>query len=80
MPYIDKNSRIDLDQSLDPAYPGELNYCITQILLRYLARCGRSYAIYNDILGALEGAKIEFYRREMLPYENRKRDENGDVY
>jgi len=32
------------------------------------------------VLGALEGAKTEFIRRVITPYENKKCAENGDVY
>ncbi len=31
-------------------------------------------------MGALEGSKLEFYRRIAAPYENKKMKENGDVY
>jgi len=31
-------------------------------------------------MGALEGAKLEFYRRVVVPYEEKKMKENGDVY
>jgi len=41
---------------------------------------GLSYRTINDILGALEGAKLEFYRRVAVPYENSKLSENGDIY
>ena len=41
---------------------------------------GNSYATINDIIGALEGAKMEFYRRVVAPYEDEKIKENGDVY
>jgi len=33
-----------------------------------------------DVLGALEGAKQEFYRRKVVQYEENKIAENGDVY
>jgi len=39
-----------------------------------------NYQTINDIIGALEGAKLEFYRRIAIPYENAKLTENGDVY
>jgi hypothetical protein len=39
-----------------------------------------SYQSINDVLGALEGAKLEFYRRIAAPYEDTKIQENGDVY
>jgi hypothetical protein len=40
----------------------------------------KDYQAINDCLGALEGAKLELYRRVAAPYEDRKIQENGDVY
>ncbi|WP_439397023.1 DUF6899 family protein [Bradyrhizobium sp. PMVTL-01] len=34
----------------------------------------------NDVLGALDGAKAEFYRRVAAPYEDAKIADSGDVY
>lgn len=58
---------------------GELNYAITEIVKAYY-KGGQSYQGINDVVGALEGAKLEFYRRVAVPYENDKIKENGDVY
>lgn len=81
MPYIDKNARFDLDSLFRNAQnPGELNYQITTLCTRYALLKGTSYQTANDIIGALEGAKLEFYRRYVGPYEDRKIWENGDVY
>jgi hypothetical protein len=63
-----------------PTTPGDLNYDITCLLLDYIAEHGRDYAAINDCLGACEGAKAEFYRRVAVPYEEFKREINGDVY
>jgi hypothetical protein len=60
--------------------PGELNFKFTALAVAYVERHGLSYRTINDILGALEGAKLEFYRRVAIPYENGKIQENGDVY
>ncbi len=60
--------------------PGELNYLITQLLIKYQKQKGLSYQTINDIMGALEGAKSEYYRRVAAPYEDSKIKENGDVY
>jgi hypothetical protein len=35
--------------------------------------------MYNDAIGALEGAKLELYRRYVSAYEDDKIKENGDV-
>lgn len=60
--------------------PGELNFEITQACINYWTCYGPSYQTLNDIMGALEGAKQEFYRRTAGPYEDQKIKENGDVY
>lgn len=63
-----------------PENPGELNYLITFLVRSYLDYKGEKYQTYNDIMGALEGAKLELYRRQVAPYENEKIKANGDVY
>ena len=78
MPYIVKERR-EAVQTLGPTTPGELNYALTGVINQYLD--GRlAYQLINDVLGALEGAKLEFYRRVAVPYEDKKIEENGDVY
>lgn len=59
---------------------GELNWAITQLLEDYRAEHGDSYGTFNDILGAALGARDEFYRRVVVPYEDQKCKDNGDVY
>ena len=39
-----------------------------------------SYHAYNEIIGVLECVKQEFYRRMVAPYEDKKCEENGDVF
>jgi hypothetical protein len=88
MPYIKKKRRVQLADGQDPLsgiedraeVPGELNYLITGIIMDYIEWHGLSYQIINDIVGALECAKLEFYRRIAVPYEETKKAENGDVY
>ena len=82
MPYITQEARDELALR-EPETPGELNYAISVLLGQYLLTKeadGLSYQTINDILGALEGAKLEFYRRIAVPYEDTKIDANGDVY
>lgn len=80
MPYIKQKRRTELLTIDRPKTPGELNYVLTQAALDYLADKGECYLTINDILGAMEGAKMEFYRRVAAPYEDEKKEENGDVY
>jgi hypothetical protein len=56
-----------------------LNFAITRLIQVYLGD-GPNYQRFNDALGAIEGAKLELYRRRVAPYEDGKVIENGDVY
>ena len=80
MPYIKQEDRDKLASGIDAKLPGELNYLITMEIKKYLDTHGLSYATINDIVGALESAKLEFYTRIVEPYERTKISENGDVY
>lgn len=80
MPYVDQQARQRLDAGAAPENAGELNYAITRIVDRYLATTGVRYTHLNEAVGVLECAKLELYRRIAAPYEDRKRDEAGDVY
>ena len=79
MPYVGPEIRDELNHRA-AEMPGELNYEITSLLTRYVRVKGLSYQTINDIVGALEGAKLEFYRRVAAPYEDGKIQSNGDVY
>ena len=82
MPYIQQHDREIRDLS-EQAYwlrdPGQLNFAITTIIKEYFKQ-NPCYQSINDVVGALEGAKLEFYRRVAAPYEDVKIKENGDVY
>jgi hypothetical protein len=83
MPYIIKEDRWPLEHLIiqlgdrinDPA---KLNYVIS-CLAHKLARRGGNYSAYNAVIGALECAKLEMYRRLVAPYEDKKIIENGDL-
>ncbi len=79
MPYITDIAKRRLDWDT-PLNAGELNYLITRVILDYQQTHGLCYATINDIVGALEGAKLEYYRRIATPYEDEKIKSNGDVY
>lgn len=80
MPYISPESRAELKSGKrKPRTKGELNYCVTRLMIEY-CHDNLSYDDINDVIGAVECAKMEFYRRVAIPYENKKMKENGDVY
>jgi hypothetical protein len=82
MPYIKPEERASIDNLLAfrPVTPGELNYAITKLVNEYVTAHGKNYATLNAVVGALECAKQEFYRRVVAPYETQKALENSDVY
>lgn len=83
MPYIRPSTRDKFADGLPrlaPQNPGELNYLFSSLVAAYLDLVGWNYQSFNDVIGALDGAKMEFYRRHVAPYEDRKIAENGDVY
>ena len=79
MPYIDTQTKDKVHQ-FGPRTPGELNFALTEVIIEYLKEKKESYQTYNDIIGASIGSLLELYRRKIIPYEDKKIDENGDVY
>lgn len=87
MPYIDQDQRAVIDQDIDELLQhvsgctvGELNYLITRILSQWVFENNTNYSNINSVIGVLECAKLEFYRRLAAPYEDKKIEQNGDVY
>ncbi len=78
MPYIKPDERNEFARET-PVTIGQLNYAITMLCQDFIGS-RPSYSEYNEIVGVLECAKQEFYRRAMVPYEDEKIKENGDVY
>lgn len=88
MPYISHSDRMTLNHTLTTLgarikcyeeYEGILNYCIST-LINDLLKEPTTYAQINRLIGVLECAKLELYRRIAAPHEDKKIEENGDVY
>lgn len=93
MPYIKADERLQYDELVDElaarvsefsdftasSNAGQLNYIITTLLLKTYNGTLPNYTDYNEIIGILECAKMEMYRRQTAPYEDDKIEENGDV-
>ena len=88
MPYIKSEDRVELIKSpyqmalypeRFPKTAGELNYVITLLIHNFLARQDLSYTKINEVIGVLECAKLELYRQIAVPYEDKKKTENGPV-
>lgn len=93
MPYIkpEQRKKILLDNTSDHAVKyidmrfiqsaGDLNYAITELMNDFIkSNGGVNYSMLNTLVGVLECAKLELYRRIAVPYEEDKMMENGDVY
>ena len=88
MPYIKQNDRQHLDEALvrqarllitnEDLSPGDLNYIISTIIWKAFEK-NTSYTKANELVGVLECVKQEFYRRQVVPYEEEKIGENGDL-
>ena len=95
-PYVVYASRLHIDVNvaclattikLEAQYVGEqeltaqaglLNYAITKLILNFLGE--PSYWKLALIKGVLTDIQDEFNRRVVVPYEETKREANGDVY
>lgn len=81
MPYIKPENRINI--LLNEKYisdSGDLNFFISTLINWYIGEKGKSYSTLNEVVGVLECAKLELYRRIAAPYEDSKIQQNGDVY
>lgn len=84
MPYIDKERRCFIKPGIEEASgciynTGDLTYAMFLLCVEFMASEGESYDNYSKCLAALESAKLEFYRRFVGPYEDKKIMENGDI-
>lgn len=85
MPYISDYSKRDNIAKLNDDIvqfiecSGDLNYTITDLLFKVIAKNDLNYDTINNIIGAMECAKLELYRTTAAPYEDIKRKQNGDL-
>ncbi len=86
MPYITQEDRKNfmwIESAIEDTPPnkaGELQYLIAVMIHHFVREKGLNYQTCNDVMGALTGANMEFYRRFVAEYEDSKIRENGDVY
>ena len=84
MPYIKQDKRDVLTPHLEKlarevTTEGELNYCIYKLSCLLIDKMGESYDNYSMCSSAMEHAKLEWYRKRLAPYEDKKILENGDI-
>lgn len=82
MPYIKNRefydevlNRIDFSEVV----AGDLAYLVTKLMIKF-TEVDISYKQYALVTGILETVKAEFYRRQIVEYENEAIERNGDVY
>ena len=89
MPYITQKKRDRLEPLIvkfkdlmrqEEISDGELNYLITRICIYFGRWGGKSYTRLNMVAGVLTCVFAEYNRREVAPYEDKKKKDNGDVY
>ena len=71
---IDKIVELMINQGVK--VNGDLNYLLYKFCKSSIIP---SYDNYKNFCGELEMCKLEIYRMLVAPYENLKKDENGDV-
>lgn len=79
---IESNTHIDLVKSVGRRIEnaGDFNYFVSMLCKEYIEKHGKRYQYMNDLMGALEGIKLELYRKIISNYEDEKISENGGVY
>ena len=82
MPYIPEDKRLAMDLVVESMVDagveanGDLNYILYKFA-KYHVEAG--YGNYKNFLGELNEAAEEIRRRLLVPYEDEKITENGDI-
>ena len=85
MPHLPREDKAKLDNPKDwyPSCVGDLTYVLYKACERYIKRQNLAkpakFQDYAEAMGALESAKLEFYRLHVAPYEDKKIKENGQA-
>jgi hypothetical protein len=83
MPYIDEKDRPAMDDIVNHMLfsgvkaDGKLNYVLFKLCRKLVVP--ESYNSYKNFIGELNMCAMEIYRRFVAPYEDVKKEKNGDV-
>lgn len=84
MPYVEDDKKIKVDLAIHDLVSnikfysvGQINYALSKILIAYDPQ---HYLDHNTLIGLLECVKLEYWRRMVVPYEEKKRQINGDIF
>ncbi len=80
MPYITQRRRDDLDVDGTPGDVGELTYALQRVIKEYIDARPTRFYVFAEVMAGIECVKADFVEQVLLPYEARKRAENGDVW
>lgn len=90
MPYVTEEVKQEFEEYLDPLLlyvrmrgvtGGDLTYVITAMMIAALEAHGWiDYDKARTVIDSATEAAAEFRRRVLQPYEDRKAEENGDVF
>lgn len=58
---------------------GDVTYVFYTFAKAVISTMGKNYKNLSGLIGCMDCAKTEFYRRIVAPYEDQKIEENGDV-
>lgn len=85
MPYIQPEARAELEPFIEPLAEalrtcddGELNYTLSRLLHEWVGP-NPNYQRLGRAVMAAECVKLEFYRTQAAPFEDRKRFANGPL-
>jgi hypothetical protein len=78
-PLTDELDKLPFSRQMPHQTSGWVNYLITKLMRRVVGWYGESYGVYSMLIGALECAKLELYRRQVTLYEDKAIERNGDV-
>ena len=88
MPYIKKEARKLVDKDINSLIqlvsnyePDKKNGMANYVIYKFICGCypPSDYDSVSDGIKTFECAKVEYIHRKLSPYEDSKRDENGDV-
>jgi len=84
MPYIEDKMKKEMADSINDLSmwiqsKGDLNYVICELVGRFILDDDLTYTKISEKIDAVHDAEAELRRRILVPYEELKIDENGDV-
>lgn len=77
-PYIESSIREEMLRD-GPVGVGGLTFAICELVIEYMDLYHPAFQSYAEVIAALECAKLEFYRRAVVPYEKKRAKANGDL-